>query len=218
MKKFLIATAMSTILTLSVLSPAHALIVKSEDLPDGGHVESVYDDDGNYLSAHFYDENNKHVLSIYNDSNPGDGDGGASSPDEIMEAIEDALRKGGGTAYLGVDFFDTPFGKMLIEKGQVGSIVPHHNPSDAFGYGDDGGQGGGAGGFDPNGGGIKEQIKANAGKSNDDDDDNGATPDPAAADNSYLLGNPELVNPVPFHRQQATKAPTPQIAIRRIAR
>ena len=99
MNKLLTATALAVMLAIGAASPAFALKIESEDLPDGGHVEKVYDDDDNWLGSHFYDENNKHTLSVYpeSDPNPEGGDSGVGpTKSDIQDALQQLLQNGGG--------------------------------------------------------------------------------------------------------------------------
>ncbi len=205
MKKLLMATAVAAALALNlgVVPDAVADTIWSEDLPDGGSVVNVFDDDGNWKSSHYYDKDHKHVLSVYADSTPGAGDdgGGGGAPTDTDVAIQ-LLKQHGGTLIHETDPLKTPTGLALVESGKTGLIVPVHNPADAL-YNDFNGHGGGGGGIDLNGGSIAEQIKQNGQSGqgdDDDDDDDGQSSNPGTEDDDYLFGSPDLVNPLPVQK------------------
>ena len=186
----------------------HTLIENDETGQQGVHWLQIYED-GSYDSG----------IVVIGESNP-QPDGSPSGVVDVEGLILEMLKD--GSLYLEQpDFFETPFGKQLVETGKTGSIVPYHNPSDALTRDGDGGPGGGTGGIDPNGGGIIEQIKKNGGGSSDNDDDgddSDSRASNAGTDDSYLLGSPHLVNPVPFEHSRANVTkfqPAPVVAVRR---
>lgn len=202
-------TAFGAMLLLGVGSatPTLADYIKHEKLETGDHLHKIYDDKGKLKSIHLYDKNYKHISSwFYSNPNPGDdGSSGATENSQaVKEALQKAMRQGGGTVFYEKDFFETPFGKQLVETGKTGSIVPFHNPSDALTR-DFESYGSGKGGIDLNGGSISEQIKQNASKSKDDDDDDDDNKSSAGVNDDALEWggasvSKELVNPVPLDK------------------
>ncbi len=163
----------------------------------------VYDEDYNILAE--------------GSTNPDPEAGGSGGSEDPKEAVKQLLLKGGGGAFRAeVDFWETPFGKQLVEGGNTGSIVPVHNPADIT-PGDGGGQGGGTGGFDPNGGSIVEQLKKGQKKQGDDDKSSGdaGSDDHDPGEFALIM---DLVNPVPIDLPQtlsAKKFPTTFATLRR---
>jgi hypothetical protein len=210
MRKLLAAVSLAAVLALNVggAPPALADYIIHEKV-NGDHFYTVYDDKGNAKYLVVYDKDHKFVGIFDSDPNP-DGDSSSSSSSTgtqgIKDAIEQALRKGGGSIYLQTDFFDTPVGKGLVETGKTGSIVPYHNPADSLTQDFDGGYGGGKGGIDLNGGSIIDQVKQHGSKKKDDgdDDDDGDSSPAGTNDDDLEFGgasaDKELVNPVPEQR------------------
>ena len=95
-----------------------------------------------------------------------------------------------------MDFWQTPFGKLLTKTGYgpLGDI----DPSPVDGYEVDGPGGGSGGGISPDGGPISDQIAKHKqkGKGKEDDDDDDGSHDPTYSSDLYSA-DPELVNPVP---------------------
>lgn len=181
------------------------LIIDDEDGDGIGDTE-VYEDNKGNIWLQFYDEDGNEAGLVKLDSTPNPaGDSSATvTPQSVKEALEAAMRKGGGTVYLTPEFLETPLGKALVETGKTGSIVPYHNPAEGLARDFEGGYGGGKGGIDPTGGSIAEQIKKHGSKNkkkNDDDDDNSPS-SPGTADDDLQFGGAsadmELVNPVPL--------------------
>lgn len=202
-----LAVALATALALHLCATtmAHAIKIKTEKLPDGGHVESVYDDDGNWQSSHFYDEDNVHQTSVYADSTPSDDDSsGGGGPPTDTDVMEQLAKQAGGSLEREIDPWSTPIGLGLVESGKSGTIIPVHNPADGLSNEHDGYGGGFGGGIDLNGGGVsdfinKKKSSGGGGSGDDDDGDDGSSGGGGGGtDEDELLSvNPEIVNPPP---------------------
>jgi hypothetical protein len=170
-------------------------------------VGSYYDEDGVLYELYVYDGQTYEWI-LYPDGtailvewgNPNPDDPSGSDPGMGMDAMLALLKQHGGPAIPTVDFLGTPLGVALVEGGKT--IVPIHNPADLANiFEDAGGMGGGAGGFDPMGGSIQEQLKQGA-RNGEDDDANGDGSDPLNGEGFWngLPGPPEVVNPPPAAR------------------
>jgi hypothetical protein len=229
MKKLLTATALTVALTLGLgasTASADPVWTHLGTYQHAGNVTevvySVADENGVTVFHDYWDFNTNDFLGGTHSSDPnpeGDGSGGTMTNAEIKETLQDLADKGAGAEFQEeVDFFETLFGKQLIEGGKTGSIVPYHNPAGGLLRDAEGG-GGGMGGFDPNGGSLTEQLKKkrNSGKSTDEDDNKSNNP-PPPNHGEVFPGPPELVNPVPIlHKQRLTASPSPT-AVAKIAR
>ena len=136
------------------------------------------------------------IIIDWGNPNPEDG----TDEGKDLETILALLKQHGGPANPVVDFLGTPLGVALVEGGKT--IIPIHNPAElADLFEDAGGFGGNAGGFDPMGGSIQEQLKKAArGGDGDGDDGDGDEPPTGAGFWNDLPGPPDLVNPAPVSR------------------
>jgi hypothetical protein len=200
MLKILATTALAAMLVLDIggASPAFADYYKySVDPNTGDTVVTVEDDEGKVLSVHFYDKDtNKHILSIYHDSNP-KPDGGDSGIVDYKALIEDLMKNGGAGISKENHFLESTLGQTLIKHSKTGSIVPVHNPDPGSYMPEDGyGGGTGVGGFDPNNGeSIVNQLKKGKKKGKKKGGGSGNAPKPGYE----FSANPALVNPVPLN-------------------
>ena len=177
---------------------------------DDGTVGELYEDDEEGLDyLVILDEDGNKLWETVNDSpgNPAPDDdtpGFTGTGKDVAESLDQLLNGKGGSLQTDPDFWETPIGLALIEKG-IGHI-PVHNPVPIDDIGDEViNQGmpweGGGGGFDPLGGDIVEQMKKKGGSggSDDDDDDGSSTPPPGSVPGGEELpGPPELVLPSPI--------------------
>jgi len=187
------------VLNVGATSIARADYVTTHDDGNGFYIMAYWDDKGKLKSQHYFDPDGERYLSQYYDNPSADGQPTGVMPDK--EAIVELLKKMGGAWQPKVDFWKTPLGLHLIQSGKGPKPLVDPAPVGAAGYDVDVDGGGGAGGFDPGGGPIGEQVKGmlKKGKKKDsgDDGDDDAKPGDAGLWGQEYPANPELVNPVP---------------------
>jgi hypothetical protein len=202
MLKILATTALAAMLVLDIGGASPAFAKKTfvtHEVTNGDHVYTYKDENGKVLSTHFYDENHKHILSVYSDSNP-KPDGGDSGLVDYEALLEEAMKNGGSEVAKKNNFLQTTLGQTLIKHSVTGSIVPVHNPDpDSFLPGDGGGYGGGTGGgFDPNNGmSIVDQLKKGKKKGKNKGKGSGDASSDASNPGYEFSADPALVNPIP---------------------
>ena len=229
MLKILATTALAAMLVLDLggASPAFALTILYKKLVTGDTQATSYNDDGEKVAVHTYDENNKLINAFYynlkEDPNPEGGDSGLV---DTKAAIEDAMKNGGAETVKENHFLQTTLGQTLIKHSNTGSIIPFHNPVPidssvnpgtgasnpvSNGLSEDpfadknfereknpGSMGGDW--YDPMGGSMVEQM-IKAGKKNKGKDNKGSGDAASDARNpGYdFSADPALVNPVPIN-------------------
>jgi len=217
---------LARIISLCCLAALILFISPSDANAESKRIWAHYDADNDvYIEAWIHDGQDAYYVwkngslkwvFIPGNPNPEDGDSSDSGDVESLIRLLEQLA-GGGIAR--PEFWDTPAGQYLGNKGK--GIDPYHNPNGDSGGGIVPGTGGGQkdpqenytspakwggmGGFDGsgNGGTIGDQLailKQKGKKGNGDDDDGDS--DPTNGDGLFggLPAPPEIVNPDPVSR------------------